>query len=174
VKYSCDITLPAEHRYLSEKFRVLSRHLEIYRLPLAYALELAALMHTPGITDLQLRIMFHWNQHDLAAARILAEHYAERVQDMARENAASITEDDGRALLQAMLDAKPRHAHSVPLYCTRYLQAQRRRGAKPRHLAAQFNTTSARISRWWRADLFDPLSGKLRPKSLPHGVGLVL
>lgn len=161
--FDCDALLPATERYLSHKFRTLSRRFDPYKLPHAYAEELCILMSTPGLAHVHVRHMLHWDAETLGFARLLLN--AKPVDPtLIEKNAMSISLDDGRAMLQSLLDGHPNFAHAPPMHVTRYLQYRRKRGAKSFELAEEFRTTPARIKRWWTADVFDPLSGQARPQ----------
>lgn len=160
--YHCDALLPAEARYLSQKYRDLSRYLNIYKIEPAYAEELCIFMSTPGLAHVHVRHMLHWDAQSLMNARILLK--AKPVDPtLVQRNAESITLDDGRAMLVSLLDGKPGYSQYPPLAVTRYLQ-HRRKHASAVELAEEFRTTPARIRRWWLADVFDPLSGRMRPR----------
>lgn len=167
VKYHCDALLPTEERYLSPKYRLLSRWFNPYKLHPAHADELRIFMQTPGLLHVHVRHMMQWDHNGLANARLLLT-VKQPDPTLLLNNAASITLDDGRAMLVALLDGKPDFAHAPPLQVTRYLQHRRRYRATATELADEFKTTPARIRRWWRADIFDPLSGKPRPAHTLH------
>lgn len=158
--YDCDICQPAEQRYLSEKFRLLSRRIDPYKLPLAYADELRILMRTPGITHRHLRHMFHWTPFYLKQAQLLLEA-KEPPEDLVLKNLHSITLEDGRFMLEAILDGRPNYSYFVPLHSTRYLRSLKGKH-KAQAIAERFRTTPDRIRRWWGADMFHPLTGALR------------
>jgi hypothetical protein len=166
MKYHCDALLPRNERYSSFKFRRLSRKFNIRKQEKAHLLELTIFALTPGLNLNHVGLMMHWDNLRLHYVRtIVVPHYAVEAQHYTHDNYASITLDDGRAMLQSILDGKPNRAGTMPMHVTRYLQSRRLRGATAKSLAEEFNTTPARISRWWSADIFDPLSGLPRD---PH------
>lgn len=150
---------------MSTKYRQLSRGFDPYKLHPAEADEIRIFMSTPGLLHVHVRHMMQWDHNALTAARMLLS-VKEADPELCHANAASVTLADGCAMLRALLDGHREFAHAPPLYVTRYLQAQRSRGAKAKDLAKFFGTTPDRIKRWWSADIFDPLSGRPRPRHL--------
>ena len=70
--YHLDCLLPREDRYLSTKYRQLSRWFSPYRLPPAYAEEIRIFLRTPGFTPAQIGLMMLWDQnHQRKALRLL-------------------------------------------------------------------------------------------------------
>lgn len=167
--YHCDALLPLPDRYLSPKFRQLSRSFWPYRLDRVLLLELAILLNTPGFYPLHVAHMLQWDRNILPRyGHHIATHYREEALEYVPANLSSIVLSDGRATLRAILDGHAHYGGTMPLYVTRYLQHRRDAGATSRVLAREFGTTPARIQRWWTADLFDPLTGAARPEHLLH------
>ena len=160
--YHCDALLPTAERYLSHKFRTLSRWFDPYKIEPAYAEELRIFMSTPGLAHVHVRHMMHWDHNALAHARVLLKA-KQPDPTLVQKNAESISLEDGRAMLVSLLDGKPDYAIYAPMHVTRYLQ-HRRSHSTAIQLAEEFGTTPARIRRWWSQDVFDPLSGQLRPR----------
>lgn len=169
MKYQCDALLPIEARYTSWKFRRLSRWFDPYRQEKALLLELTIMALTPGFRVQHLYPMFHWegNAQHLVNHLIIPEYRDEAMQYTA-ENARSITEQDGHDMLVAALDSHPEKMGSVPLYVTRYLQSRRKNGATAAGLAREFNVSASRITRWWLADEFNPLTGQRHDEAVLH------
>lgn len=182
MKYDCDALLPREDRYLSEKYRWLSRYFDIYKSPKAYLLELTILATTPGFKIVHLASLMQWDMQMLnAAAYTIVPHYEAEAAEFTQINAASITEADGKAILLSMLDAKHPRMRTVPLYATRYLQSQRKIGRTATDVARELGTTPTRVIRWWSLDEFDPLSGAPRRpdelykhKRFHPGIGVIV
>jgi hypothetical protein len=129
----------------------------------AHLEELAIFFHTPGLANAHVGAMMHWDSNAMLKAR---RYLPTPDPALVQKNAESITLEDGGLMLRAILDGKSDFAHAPPLHVTRYLQARRQKRATSIQLAREFNTTPARIKRWWRADVFDPLSGRPRPRHL--------
>lgn len=102
--YACDALLPPDQRYASLKFRRYSRWFRPTKLDWWDALELVVFVET--ITPKAAQFVFHWGHAGVRAYDRLARHVLRdsQAQDLLLENQASVSVDDGLAVLRAMQD----------------------------------------------------------------------
>jgi len=163
--YMCDSLLDTEARYASMKYRRLSRWFDPYTLTADELIEARALVLTPGFRIEHVRALMMWKRSFVPTLDLLSA-YDDEAKPLAEANALGVDQADGEAVIRAILGNFPNWCQSMPLPATRALQELRRRGASSSELAKKFGTTPERLKRWWKADMFDPLTMMPRPREL--------
>lgn len=161
--FMCDALLPQQERYASLKYRHARLIRDPYRYTRAELVEIRALQLTPGMTRECIDILMRWprdvQNYMLDPLTALDAEAA----PLAEQNYLQATFEDGHAMFKAILEHRPNFSRYLPLYCVRYLQGRRTTAAQ---LAKEFDTTVARVDRWRRQDIHDPLTGVLRDRNL--------
>lgn len=101
--YHCGALLPTEQRYTNLQFRRVSRFFRNRDLDYDDAMCLAAFLRVVPVEFSSW--VFHWNKYTVRQAHKLLWHYREPSREMARENFANMTIEDGLMVLSAMQDA---------------------------------------------------------------------
>jgi hypothetical protein len=109
---NCDVTLPTGERYASSKFRRFSRITRVYRLTVEDQLELALFLRIVPMR--WARIIFQW---DDATVRHLKRCLICPLPAYVDAQAASLTLEDGLAVLQALHDAGWKRSSKLPKIC---------------------------------------------------------
>lgn len=141
----------------SAKFRFLSRGFDIRRLPQDYAWEMAVLFHTPGIMPGHICIWMKWTERFWRyhlQKLVISSADDEGVQEAARANEASITLDDGRDMLRALI-ASGRGWTGMPVAATMWLKVvSHEEGLSAREIGDQLGVSTARVGRWLHGNGF--------------------
>ena len=138
----------------SVKFRFLARGFEIRRLPQEYAWEIAVLLYTPGVLPGHVCCWmgwsrrfwyFHIRQLVTGDPEIIAAGVA---------NAASVTLEDGRDMLMALL-ASGRRWQGMPLGATMWLRTRwHENGLSVAEIAQELGVKDTRVARWLHGNDF--------------------
>lgn len=148
-------SLKGAARRQSVKYRFLARGFDIRRLPQEYAWEIAVLLNTPGISVMHVCCWMGWGSrfwkrelHKLKVddPEIIAAGVA---------NADSITLEDGRDMLMALIVTR-RRWHGMPVAATMWLRTRwHEDGLSVAEIARELGVTSRRVGLWLHGNGFE-------------------
>lgn len=150
VLYDLDALL-GERRCQSVKFRFLSRVFDPRYLPGDYAREISIFHATKGFSASNICAIMLWHPGFYAKCVAPNVWLDEDIVAHADANAASITLQDGKDILIALMIGHRNHAAirgEIPLWGTMWLQEQWRGGRKVRELADELGVAEDTVQGW--------------------------
>jgi hypothetical protein len=150
--HDCDALLGLDRRRSSDKWLALKSDFRSDILDKDVARELAILLATPGFLPWHHALVFGWNRRTIQdEVPVIRQSW--QVDDLALENANSITLEDGEDYLHAMLN-NPFRRHgrglaNLPRWSRLALDTLRHEGMTGKDLARRFGVLEPAIRGWW-------------------------